>query len=141
MSSQENVEIVRRGFERFLATGDPVPYPEIIDPEFVWDMSTFHGWPEKKLYPGPDGVREFMAAWMEAWDDWELDVEEYLEAGDQIVVVLSQRARSRGSGLPVEMHFSQVWTLRDGKQVRMQMYASREEGLRAAGLDSGEQKD
>ena len=41
--SQENVELVRAGYEHFLATG--VLLREIIAEDFVWDMSTFGGWP------------------------------------------------------------------------------------------------
>ena len=36
--------------------------------------------------------------------------------------------------MPVEMSFAQVWTLRDGKQARMEMYSDRDEALAAAGL-------
>jgi len=35
------------------------------------------------------------------------------------------------------MHFGQVWTFRDGKQLRMEMYTTPEGALRAAGLDEG----
>ncbi|HEX6653760.1 MAG TPA: hypothetical protein VF072_13525 [Thermoleophilaceae bacterium] len=45
-----------------------------------------------------------------------------------------QRGRSKATGLPVEMDFAQVWAFRDGKQVRMEMYASAGEALEAAGL-------
>jgi len=130
--SQENVEIVRRGYEHFVATGEPLE--EIIDPEFVWDMSTFRDWPERQTYEGSDGAREFLADWVGAWDDWELNVEELHEAGDKVVAILRQRGRAKSTGLPVDMHFGQVWTIRDGKQLRMQMYASPEEALEAAGL-------
>ena len=37
--SQENVEIVRRGFEHVRSTGEPLE--EIFAPDFVWDMGTF----------------------------------------------------------------------------------------------------
>ncbi len=59
--SQENVELVRRGYEHFIATGEFAP--EIADPELVWDMSTFRGWPERQTYAGLDAAREFMADW------------------------------------------------------------------------------
>jgi hypothetical protein len=71
----------------------------------------------------------FLADWVGAWDDWELNLEELLEAGDQVVAMLRQRGRAKSTGLPVDMHFSQVWTIRDGKQLRMQLYASPEEAL------------
>jgi ketosteroid isomerase-like protein len=35
----------------------------------------------------------------------------------------------------VEMSFAQVWTLRDGKQTRMEMFSDRDEALRAVGLE------
>ena len=45
-----------------------------------------------------------------------------------------QRGRSTATGVLVEMHFGQVWTTRGGQGIRMQMYASPEEALEAAGL-------
>ena len=130
--SEENVEIVRRGYEHFIATGDFTT--EIADPELVWDMSTFRGWPERQTYAGLDAAKEFMADWLEAWADWTLDVEELRDAGDQVVAIMRQHGRSKATGVTVDMHFGQVWTIRDGREVRMQMYASPEEALEAAGL-------
>ncbi len=99
--SAENVETMRRGYERFIATGDP---PEdTMAPGFVWDMSTFRGLPERKRYEGIEGMREFMANWTAAWEDWRLEVEELLDAGDQVVAIVRQNGRSKATGLPVDM--------------------------------------
>ena len=133
--SQENVEIIRRGYERFIAS-EQLP-EEIMDPEFVWDMSTFRGWPERQTYEGVEGAREFMSDWLEAWEDWKLALEELHDAGDRVVAIVSQRGRSKATGLPVDMRFAQVWTLRDGKQIRMEMYADPGEALRATGVEAG----
>jgi ketosteroid isomerase-like protein len=130
--SEENVEIVRRGYEHWIATGDPLP--EVVHADFVWDMSTFRGWPERQTYPGIEGARKFMADWGETWEDWEVEVEQYLDAGESVVCIVRQRGRSKATGVAVDMHFGQVWTLRDRREVRMQMYASPEEALEAAGL-------
>jgi ketosteroid isomerase-like protein len=130
--SEENVEIVRHGYEHFIATGELLA--ENVDPEFVWDMSTFDGWPEKQTYAGVEGTREFLNTWLEAWEDWEMTPEAFHDAGDKVVVVLHQSGRSKGAGMPVEMTFAQVWTIRDGKQLRMQMYTSPAEALSAVGL-------
>ncbi len=129
--SKENVEVVRRGYEHFSATEDF--RPEIFDPDFVWDMSTFP-WPEQQVYPGIEGAREFMAGWLDAWEDWRIEVEELVDAGDDVVAIVRQRGRSKATGLSVDMHFAQLWTLRDGKQLRMRMYADPDDALRAAGL-------
>jgi ketosteroid isomerase-like protein len=130
--SEENVERIRRGYEHFIATGDFLG--EDVHPDFVWDMSTFGGWPERQTYAGLNGAREFATAWLEAWDEWEVEVEELHDAGESVVAVLRQRGRSKATGLPTEMHFAMVWAFRDGKLVRMRMYASPDEALEAAGL-------
>jgi ketosteroid isomerase-like protein len=123
---------MRRGYAEFIATGELSD--ERIAPEFVWDMSTFRNWPERQTYKGIEGAREFMAAWQGAWDDWKLEVEELHPAGDKVVAIVRQRGRAKATGMAVDMHFGQVWTFRDGKQVRMEMYSTPEEALRAAGL-------
>jgi ketosteroid isomerase-like protein len=132
--SEGNVELVRRAFAQFQATGDFDP--ELTDPDYVWDMSTFRGWPGDREYRGIDGARRFLREWLEAWDNWELELRELHDAGDQVVAIVHQRGRSKAAGLPVEMEFAQVFTLRDGMQVRMEMYADPSEALAAAGLRS-----
>jgi ketosteroid isomerase-like protein len=132
VADDSNLELMRRGYEEFIATGEL--NPDRLDPEFVWDMSTFRGWPERQTYEGLDGAREFLASWVGAWEDWSLTVEELHPAGDKVVAFLRQRGRSKATGLPVDMQFGQVWTFRDGKQLRMEMYSTPEEALRAAGL-------
>lgn len=131
--SAENVEIVRRGYEHFLETGEAAA--QLWAPGFVWDMSTFRGWPERQTYEGPEGAREFLTGWVSAWEDWRLEVKELVDAGDDVVAIVHQSGRSKATGLPVDMTFGQVWTLEDGKQTRMRMYADPQEALRAAGLD------
>jgi ketosteroid isomerase-like protein len=130
--SQENIEIVARGFAHYQETGEFLE--EIMAPNFAWDMSTFNGWPEKQVYEGVEGAREFMRAWLDAWDDWELEVVEVHDAGDKVAAVMRQRARSKSTGMEMDMSFVQVFTLEAGKETLMEMYSSREEGLAAVGL-------
>jgi ketosteroid isomerase-like protein len=137
--SQENVDIVRRRYEQFAATGGSLTWwtqglRETTTPDFVWDMSKFRGWPEQQTYEGVEGARAFLRAWLEVWDDWELEVEAFHDAGDKVVAIVRQRARSKTSGLPVDMAFGQVWTIRDGKSARMEMYADPAEALNSVGL-------
>jgi ketosteroid isomerase-like protein len=129
--SQENVEIVRCDFEHFEATGEPA---RSAAPDFVWDMSTFLGWPEQQLYEGIDGARSFIRTWSDVWDDWEIEADAFHDAGDKVVAVVRQRGRSKATGIPVDMLFAQVWTVRDGKVTRMEMYSDPTEALKATGL-------
>jgi ketosteroid isomerase-like protein len=103
--SQENVDAVRRGYEHFSATGDF--QQEIFDPDFVWDMSTFP-WPEQQVYPGIEGARQFMVDWLAAWDEWQIELKQLLDAGDDVVAIVRQRGRSKATGLPVDMHFARM---------------------------------
>lgn len=130
--SQENLETVRRGLEHFRKTGDFLD--EDFSPEFVWDMSTFRGWPEQKTYEGIEGAREFIRTWADAWDEWELDAVGLYDAGDSVVAVLRQRGRAKSTGLAVDMTFAQVFTIENGRQTRMKRYADPAEALEAAGL-------
>ena len=126
--SQENVEIVRRSYEHFGATGEVRAHPDL-----VWDVSNL-GWPDQQIYLGREGADQFNTEWAGAWDDWEMEVEDYVDAGERVVVILTQRGRSKATGIPVEMRFAQVWTLRDGQGIRMELYASVEEALEAVGV-------
>src|SRR4051812_39757612 len=126
--SQENVELMRRGFEHWIATGELIAYPDL-----VWDVSNL-GWPDQQIYLGVEGARQFNAEWADAWDGWQVEVEEYIDAGERVVVVLRQQGRSKATGIPVNMRFAQVWTFRDGRAIRMEMYASPDAALEAVGL-------
>ena len=131
--SQENVEVVRRGWEHFLTTGEPLE--EILAPGFVWDMSTFREFSMLGThYEGAEGMRRFMEEWTEPFEDWQIEVEAVLDAGEKVVTVCTQNARSKTTGMPVDMRFGMVFTLRDGLQTRMEMYADPNEALAAAGL-------
>jgi ketosteroid isomerase-like protein len=129
--SRENVEIVRIGYQRFAATGEFTD--EIVTADFVWDMSNFHGWPEQQVYAGAEGARTFLKDWTGAWEDWQLEVDALHDAGDRVVALLRQHGRSKANGMPVEMSFAQVWTLRGGKEARMDMYSDPAEALEAVG--------
>ena len=124
------MEIIRGGYAHFLAKGEVRAHPDL-----VWDVSRL-GWPDQQIYVGAEGANQFNAEWAASWDDWEMEAEEYLDAGERVVVILTQRGRSKATGIPVEMRFAQVWTVRDGQGIRMQLYASVEEALEAVGLSA-----
>jgi ketosteroid isomerase-like protein len=126
------VEVVRSGYEHLARTGD-FPW-HLFAPDVVWDMSGFSGWPEQPVYEGIEGVRDFSRDWAGAWHEWRIDVLALYEAGERVVAVLHQSGRSKGTGIPVDMVFAQVWSLRDGKEVRMEGYAQPAEALKAVGL-------
>jgi ketosteroid isomerase-like protein len=131
--SQQNVEVVRRGYAHRQARGDFLA--EVLAPDYVWDMSHFSGWPEQQTYEGIEEARRFIREWMAAFDGWEIELVALHDAGgDKVVGVVRQRGRSKRTGLPVDMLYAQVFTIRGGKQTRMEMYADPDEALKAVGL-------
>jgi uncharacterized protein len=128
--SRENVELLRRSAEHFERTGEPLW--ETMDPEIeIHD----HDLPNAGPYRGHDGWRAWMANFAEAWESFAAAPEEYIDAGDdKVVVVLRVSARGKASGASVERLDGLVWTVRGGKTVRLDYYNSRAQALEAAGL-------
>ena len=71
---------------------------------------------------GIDDALEGYRSWTETYDDYEGHVAEVEEAGDDVLVHFIQRGRPRGGTKSVEEPVYQLWTVRDGLAVRMQMF-------------------
>ncbi len=132
--SREDVELVREACDAW-ASGDFVRAYASWHADIEWDTAHFEAWPEDSVYRGKDEVRRFLEEeWLGNWDLHEARVENVLDAGDHVVVFWSQRMVGRGSGAPAELKSAQVWTLRDGKVVRIDNYTDHAEAVEAAGL-------
>ena len=69
------------------------------------------------------------------WESFEDNVQELIDAGEQVISVVTSRGRGRASGVEVEWAGNAgVWTIRDRKIIRVAWFASREEALEAIGL-------
>jgi len=131
--SQENVEVIRRGWEAWLR-GDMEALVTEWDPNVVWDTSHFRNWPESNYY-GVEGIRKFLDEWLEVWGDYEIDVEEVLPAADgRVVSLFTHHGRGQQSGVPMELEMAQIATLREGQVIRFENHDDRAEALEAAGL-------
>jgi ketosteroid isomerase-like protein len=136
--SEENVEIVTRSFEAFqegMRRGDLAVWfdSEDLADDFEWVIP-----PEVVglgTYRGREGFLEFMRAWTEDYENWSIDLERVIDAGeDRVVGVFHHRATGRASGVPIELVQGIVWELADGRVVRMRNYMTPAEALEAAGL-------
>src|SRR5215212_5211325 len=126
--SQQNIEIVRGAWAAFMRH-DNAAALGFYDPEVE-----LHGHVDGGVYRGLDGVRDFFGEWLAAWDEFSTDVEEWIDAGDDVIAVVYERARGRRSDVPVEQRQWHVWTVRNGKLLRLRIYATRSEALEAVGL-------
>ena len=129
--SQENVEIVRHNTEALLR-GDLDAAFENVDPEVEWEEAASLG-PDASVYRGIDEARKALGSWFGMWRDYESEAVEYIDAGDEVVVLSRERALGR-SGVTVERDVGTVTTVRDGQIVRVRLFASWDEAREAAGL-------
>jgi ketosteroid isomerase-like protein len=70
------------------------------------------------------------------FDEYRLEPEELIDAGDEVVGLVYQRGRIKGGSDPIEQRIGYVCSVQDGKTVRVQVYFSWEEALRDAEQDS-----
>ena len=131
--SQENVEIVRQVYEA-AAGHDTTRIFALYDPDVELDASRIEAVWASGVYRGHQGLRDFFREWNEAWEGVDYSYEELIDAGDQVVSIVTRHARGRASGIEVERPFALVWTVRDGKVVRVVWFLARAEALEAAGL-------
>jgi ketosteroid isomerase-like protein len=134
--SQENVEIVQRAYDA-AARHDTTNVLDLYDPEIEWDISHAPArdvMGEPHVFNGHQGLRTFFSRWYEAWKHVDPDLEELIDGGEEVISVETTRARGRTSGAVVELPHAAVWTVREGRIVRVVWFGSRAEALEAAGL-------
>jgi uncharacterized protein len=133
--SQENVEIVRRGYELF-SQGDLEGVTDLIsdEAELPDDGGLGLGDSAAGTRRGRDG---FLQGSQDAWDafeDYRVEPQEFIDAGDAVVVPVRISGRGRASGARMEFRLVHLWVLRDGKAIRNEIYRTTAEALEAVGL-------
>jgi ketosteroid isomerase-like protein len=131
--SQENLDVVRAAWEAW-GRGDTDAVFDTYDSAIVWDQTHYGTAELSGVYHGHDGVREFFRAWLAPFDGFYVQVEEFIDAGDAVVVRLRQGGRGKESGVEVKMTVWQVYRLRGGLIVEIAPYETRAEALKAVGL-------
>jgi ketosteroid isomerase-like protein len=130
--SQENVELVRLGYEAFregnweLVQENSHPDLVIVQPPEV---------PDAKTYRGPHAFADAAADWPSQWEDFKLELVELIDVDDERVIAVT-RHHGRGAESGIEMDFTVAYlnTLRDSKLARVDMFFSRAQALGAVGL-------
>jgi ketosteroid isomerase-like protein len=127
--SQANVALMKRFYERYLATGE-LPSDMLDERIEVHDHDT----PDQGAYRGHAGVERWLGDWGDAWAEWSFEPEEFIDAGDAVIVVIRMHAKGMDSGIELDRQDALVYRFRDDKIVRADYYNSKEQALEAAGV-------
>jgi ketosteroid isomerase-like protein len=134
--SQENVEITRQAFERWQDGGgtvDAIPI-EVYAENVEWDLSAYPLVDLPSRGSGRDNLLSTFARYLSGWRNYQPEVREFIDAGENVVAVLHEKAGIAGSDVVLERDVFQVWTLRDGLVVKWRVFETRQEALEAVGL-------
>ncbi len=131
--SQENVEVLRRAFER-TARGDWA-IADGFDPHVEFVLVGGDGLGLSEQGRGIDELMGVLLEFMSEFEGYRVEGEQFIDLDDDRVFVLGRdRGVGRAGGVPFEHENGQVFTLRDGYIVRWEVYWNRDEARKAAGL-------
>ncbi|GAC1435721.1 MAG: hypothetical protein NVSMB51_05690 [Solirubrobacteraceae bacterium] len=138
--SPENVENVRRGYAALNdayesgRADDLLPFAEEMwEPDIVLKTNgaILAG---GEQWNGHEGVLRFTDAQMEAFSRMRIVPLEFIDAGDKVVVPVRFGGQARYTGIEIEFSAVHVFTMRNGRAAQIDMYGTKAEALKAAGL-------
>ena len=141
--SRENVEIVmslqRSGdedfaqlmrdderWQRLAAAAAPLVHEDAV--------SIRPGIPGAKAHVGLDGFRRLWLDWLAPWAEYRTTVDEAFDCGERVLLLQRSSGRMEGTTREVKLSPGVVWTVRDEKIARFEVYADRTQALKAVGL-------
>jgi ketosteroid isomerase-like protein len=131
--SQENVEVVRRAWESDPLGRDDDAFLDAFSFDVVVQQTGTI--PDARTNHGHDGLMKVISEWTQVFDGLVMAPKEFTDIGDDKVLVrVHQEAQGAGSGVPVEFDTWFVYSVRDGKIGRLEMFNEKHQALKAAGL-------
>jgi ketosteroid isomerase-like protein len=131
--SDANVDALRRLYGEW-AKGNLWALGDIADPGIEWEWSpslaSVSGGP--RVYRGLDEIGAATLEWLSAWDRYWMTADDFIEVGEQIVVPMCLHARAASTERTLEQRAAAVWTIRDGRALRVKYYDDPAEALRDA---------
>jgi ketosteroid isomerase-like protein len=143
--SQENVELVL----------SIVPAPDVDMAKLVRDDEMAEAWIEQlapishadfewvahagpevvQTVSGLDGVRAGLAEWFGPWTSYRSEVQQVIDCGDRVLVLLRDYGRLPETEQEVAYHPGLVYTVRDGKIAGLETFSDHADALKAVGLE------
>jgi ketosteroid isomerase-like protein len=130
---RETLETLRLAYEA-ISRGDWDAAFEAVEPDFEFVPPNRS--PDSAPVRGAQLAKAWLADQQQTVGDLSVEVEELVEAEELIVALIRLRIRPHGADADLELRIAHLWTLRDGKLIRCEVFPEREKALEAAGLST-----
>ncbi len=103
-------------------------YSELVAERF--ELLLPPGYPEgEQTFRGRAGLKRWIDGIREIWDEWRMEQERFIVAGDRVVVLIHIVARGHHSGVALDRETAHIWSTADGRVTRCEVYFDRAEAL------------
>jgi limonene-1,2-epoxide hydrolase len=142
--SQENVELVmglQPGpdldlVEQFRDDDSWAAFSAALAPAFAPEFESANALLGiEKAYTGMDGFRTLWLDWLSPWTTHRVEIQEAVDLGERVLVLARALATLQGSTTEVSLPTAGIWTVRDGKIIRIEFYPDHAEALKVVGLE------
>jgi ketosteroid isomerase-like protein len=128
--SQENVDIVRRVYDALNRNDFDAAFRD-AHPDF---QISFKRGPLAGTRRGREAPEAVLSDMRAAFDAWTIEPSELLESRTQIVAIVKNRVRPKGTDAEIETRNGHLWTIRDGTILSLEGFPNADDALEAAGL-------
>ncbi|HYI39225.1 MAG TPA: nuclear transport factor 2 family protein [Allosphingosinicella sp.] len=131
--SDENVALVRAIYEAF-AAGDIPGVTGLMSPDIVWNEAENFPYADGNPYRGPEAILGGVFARLGSeWEGFAARPEEFLGAGEAVVVLGRYGGACKATGHVLDAQFAHVWRVEGGKATRFQQYTDTLQAARVSG--------
>jgi ketosteroid isomerase-like protein len=129
--SRRNLEIVREIYARFNRR-DYAAMWELMADDIEMSFPDWVGYPRQKhSFVGREGAARFWRDVFGTFEEFRMEPEKLVDRGDCVAARLHDTGRGKASGVAVDLYTGGVWTLRDGKAIRFEIFETLEEAIAA----------
>jgi ketosteroid isomerase-like protein len=126
------LELVQTAFAAYFQSDEPA-LREVTASDVT--ITTNPDQPDFRDYHGFEGLIQVFGDWIDTWDDYSIEVTRMWDVGDFVFVAARQRGQGKRSGVPIDDELIWVFTVRERKILRLQMFAAEQQALKAVGLE------
>jgi uncharacterized protein len=128
-----NVEALRPVYQQW-GRGNWSPSFEVYASDFEWGWSEEFPRNLKRPSRDPETRSRRLREWLSPWHDWRCEAEDFIATGDLVVVLCRYTGRGKESGVDVDTQGAHLWTMRNGKAIRLEVFSTRQRAFEAADL-------